>query len=188
MTATPRVEPMLVEEVLRTGDSTRTEAGLRPGLRRTGKVRSVRVPVYDRFDPVLLQTLPYAYAIAEEQAPVIAHLIRHGVFVEQLAEPARVPVERFTIDSVARAAQPFQGHQEVALGGRWGMDSASLAAGTYIVRGGQPMGILALYLLEPQSDDGLVTWNVMDPWIRTGDRYPIVRVTGRIGAALRPVR
>lgn len=188
ITAKPRVEPMLVEEVVRTGDSARTEAGLRPGLRRTGKIRSVRVPVYDRFDPVLLQTLPYAWAIAEAQAPVIAHLRRHGVFVEQLTEAARLSVERFTIDSVARAAQPFQDHHEVSLGGRWMTETDSLPAGAYIVRGGQPLGILALYLLDPQSDDGLVTWNVMDPWIRAGERYPVVRVVSRIGAPLRPVR
>ncbi|HET9453458.1 MAG TPA: M14 family metallopeptidase [Gemmatimonadaceae bacterium] len=188
LTTTPRVEPMLVEEVVPTGDSARTEAGLRPGLRRTGKVRSVRVPIFDRFEPVLQQTLPYAYAISAEQAPVLEHLRRHGVFVEQLSADARLPVERFTIDSVTRAARPFQGHQEVSLSGRWVSDTVSLAAGTYIVRGGQPMGILALYLLEPQSDDGLTTWNVMDPWIQPGGRYPIIRVVGRIDAPLRNIR
>ena len=188
ITTTPRTDNVLVEDLTTTGDSSRTEAGLRPGIRRTGRVRTVRMPVYDRFEGTLLQTLPYAYAIAEEHAVVLDHLRRHGVFIEQLREPARMPVERFMVDSVNRAARPFQGHQEVTLGGRWISDTASLAAGTYIIRGGQPLGILALYLLEPQSDDGLATWNVLDPWLQPGAPYPIQRVTSRITAPLRNIR
>jgi len=187
MTQTPRVEPMLVEDVVRTGDSARAEAGLRPGLRRTGRMRTVRVPVYDRFEPALLQSLPFAYVIAAEQAPVLEHLRRHGIFIEQLAAAATLPVERFLIDSVQRREQRFQG-PEVTLTGRWERESAELPAGTFIVRGGQPLGILAMYLLEPQSDDGLTTASVLDPWLEHGGRYPVLRVTGRIEAPLRPVR
>ena len=189
ITTTPRVTTMLVEEVVRTGDSTRTEPGLRPGLRRTGNTRSVKVPVYDRFDPVLEQTIPYAFVIPQEQAPVVLeHMRRHGLFIEQLVEGTTLPVERFAIDSIARRGQPFQGHQEVSLEGRWQRDSVALPAGTYVLRGGQPKAILMLYLLDPQSDDGLVTWNVMDPWLQQGQHYPILRVPDRFDAVLRNVR
>ena len=57
----------------------------------------------------------------------------------------------------------------------------------YVVRAAQPLGILALYLLEPQSDDGLVTWNFTDPWLRSG-QFPILRVVERITVPLRQVR
>jgi hypothetical protein len=30
--------------------------------------------------------------------------------------------------------------------------------------------------LEPQSDDGLVTWNVFDPDLAPGAMYPILRL------------
>lgn len=187
MTRTPRVEPMLVEDVVSTGDSARTQAGLRPGLRRTGRIRTVRVPVYDRFEPALLQSLPYAYVIAADQAPVLEHLRRHGIFIEQLGAATTLPLERFLIDSVQRREQRFQG-PEVTLTGRWERESAELPEGTVIVRGGQPLGILAMYLLEPQSDDGLTTTSVLDPWLQPGGRYPVLRVTGRIEVPLRPVR
>lgn len=188
LTTKPRAEPVLVEEVVRTGDSVRTEPGLRPGLRRTGRVRTVRVPVYDSFEATLQQTIPYAYAIPEPQADVVEQLRRHGVFVERLADGVTLPVERFTIDSIRRSAQSFQGHFEVSLSGRWERDSTMLPAGTFIVRGGQPMGILALYLLEPESDDGLTTWNFMDRWLEAGRSYPVLRIPGRINAPLRSVR
>ena len=187
MTTTPRVEPVLVEDVVRTGDSVRAEAGLRPGLRRTGRMRSVRIPVYDRFEPTLTQTLPYAYALPADAAPVLEHLRRHGVFLESLTEPVRVSVERFAVDSVQRRENRFEGPQ-VSLSGRWESDSLTLAPGTVIVRAGQPMGILALYLLEPQSDDGLTTYDVMTPWVQPGGRYPVLRVMSRISAPLRTIR
>jgi hypothetical protein len=56
------------------------------------------------------------------------------------------------------------------------------------VRANQPLAILALYLLEPQSDDGLVTWNFMDAWLRPGAPYPLLRVSQRITAPLAPAR
>jgi murein tripeptide amidase MpaA len=191
VTATPRIEEMILEEVIRTpGDSTRYEAGLRLGERRTGKTFRKKMPVSDRFDATLTQTLPFAWVIPAEQSALLEHLRRHGVFVEQVAgAPATVSARSFMVDSVVKAATPFQGHQEVRLAGQWQAAAPLTIDGTaYIVRAGQPLAILALYLLEPQSDDGLVTWNFLDQWLRPGERYPIARVVERITVPLRPVR
>jgi len=38
-------------------------------------------------------------------------------------------------------------------------------AGTLVVRTAQPLANLAAYLLEPQSDDGLLTWNFWDRYL-----------------------
>ena len=187
---TPHVEEMLIEEVLRTGDSVRTEPGLRPGMRRTGKVRTAKVPVYDRFDPVLEQRLPFAWLIPPEHGSLIEPLRRHGLFIEQVdaSSAGKVRAERFMVDSVVRTA-PFQGHQEVRLAGRWEEpDSLTVAPGTFVVRASQPLAILALYLLEPQSDDGLTTWNFLDQWLKPGERYPIARVVDRMAMPLRVLR
>jgi len=51
-----------------------------------------------------------------------------------------------------------------------------LRAGTYIARTGQALGILLVYLLEPQSDDGLVTWNFFDGALLSGAAYPVLRL------------
>jgi len=183
---TPHVEDVLVEELTRTGDSTRTEPGVPPGFRRAGRIRSMKIPVYDRFEPTLDQTIPYAWVIPAAQASLLEPLRRHGVFIEQVTSPATVRGTIFAIDSVVQNQRTFQGHQEVRLAGRWEpSDSVQVDTASYIVRGAQPLGILALYLLEPQSDDGLVTWNFMDQWLRPGGRYPIARVLDRFPVALR---
>lgn len=189
ITRRPRQDEVLVETIVRTGDSTRYEAGLPPGVRRTEELRRVRIPIYDRFDATLDQTLPYAWLISPDQAAILDLVRRHGLFVEQLAERAVVRAESFVIDSVQRGERQFQGHQEVRLDGRWTpTDSLVLDQGTYVIRAAQPLAILGLYLMDPQSDDGLVTWNVTDPWVRPGGRFPIVRALERIPGTLRPLR
>lgn len=102
---------------------------------------------------------------------------------------ATVRAERFLIDSVHKNAQASQGHQETRLSGRWeNADTTTLDPEMFIVRAGQPLGILAMYLLEPESDDGLVTWNLLDQWLQPGARYPVARVVDRIAVPLRPAR
>ena len=67
------------------------------------------------------------------------------------------------IDSVVHRAAPFQGHNEVRLEGTWRTEEpAAGSADVYVVRTSQPLGVLAVELLEAQSDDGLVTWNFFD--------------------------
>ena len=47
----------------------------------------------------------------------------------------------------------------------------------------QPLGILAAYLLEPASEDGVVTWNLLDTELATGRAHPILRSRGTAAAA-----
>ena len=43
----------------------------------------------------------------------------------------------------------------------------------------QPLARLAFYLIAPTSDDGLVTWNVLDDLLGEGVKtYPILRSRG----------
>ena len=121
-------------------------------------------------------------------AKALEHLRWHGIKMQEFANDQQLAVERFMIAEITKAPRPFQGHQEVRLVGRWEPDSASFAAGTYVIRAGQPLGILALYLLEPQSDDGLANWNFFDPWIQAGGRFPVPRVPRRIPTPLRQIR
>ena len=48
-----------------------------------------------------------------------------------------------------------------------------------IVRTGQALGNLVVYLLEPQSEDGLTAWNFLDDHVEEGKDFPILRVPAR---------
>jgi len=78
----------------------------------------------------------------------------------------------------------FEGHRTVLLEGRWAA-SRPLTAGSgwYLVRTDQRLGVLAAYLLEPASEDGVVTWNFLDRELAPGQEYPILRTGAAIKAA-----
>ena len=182
-----RREPVLVEQLERTSDtSTITEPGVPRGLRRTGRVRATTMPVYDRFTPTLGRRLPYAYAIGPEHEAAVRMLRLHGMVVERLDADLAAEVERFTVDSVVRAPRPFQRHHEVRIEGRWSGGSRTLPTGTVIIRTGQPLSILAAYLLEPESDDGLTTWNVFDAALRVGEAHPVMRIAQPVAGRVTP--
>lgn len=176
MIAAPDSVAVIAEEVARTGDSARTQAGVPKGRRRTGRFTAVKMPVFDRFRPTLLASPPVAYALAASDTQAVRLLRQHGIVVDFLADTRTARAERFVIDSAITSARPFQGHRELSLVGRWVSEPRQLPAGSWIVRTSQPLGLLSIYLLEPQSDDGLVTWNFFDNALRGGGAYPVLRV------------
>jgi hypothetical protein len=63
----------------------------------------------------------------------------------------------------------------------------AVTPGTLFISGRQPLARLAFYLLEPESDDGFVDWNVIEG-LTVGGIYPVERVMGPTipASALRP--
>ena len=124
---------------------------------------------------------PFAYLIPPTQSAVVATLRRHGLAVESLRAPARLAVEVARIDSFTRASRPFQGHRtidDVATTTR--VETRDLPAGTLVVRTAQPLGTLAVYLLEPRSEDGLTTWNAFDEALVVGQDFPVFRLPSAV--------
>jgi hypothetical protein len=48
----------------------------------------------------------------------------------------------------------------------------------------QRLGVFAAYLLEPGSEDGYATWNLLDRDLRKGQEVPILRVSRAPGVSL----
>ena len=107
----------------------------------------------------------------------VERLRLHGLKVEEISTPAQVSVERFTITAYTRAERMFQGHREARLKGSFDVAQLSVAPGALFVPADQPLARLAFYLLEPESDDGLVTWNIIEEGLAAGEAYPVYRVT-----------
>ena len=188
LVATPPKLDVIKEDLERTGDSSLTQPGVPRGERRTGRYRTIRMPVYDRFTSTLDRVPPAAYVIAPEDTAVVTLLRRHGIRVDRSDSAWTARGESFTIDSIIPNPRPFQGHHEVRLRGRWERGLQSLPSNSFIVSTAQPRGALIVYLLEPESDDGFATWNFFDRHIQKGGRYPVRHIfdlrRGR-GAALR---
>jgi len=179
MVAAPDSQGVIAEVMQRTGDSTRTQAGVPKGRRRSGKFVTVRMPVYDRFRTTLSTDMPEYYFVPGADTTVIRLLKMHGINVgpgPMDIEKLGMRLQQFSIDSVITSARPFQGHKETRVTGKWRDYSGRLPADYYIVDVSMmPTGPMSVYLLEPQSEDGLVDWNYLDRELRPSGTYPILR-------------
>ncbi len=136
--------------------------------------------------PTLAVTRPFAYAVPAECRKVIANLTAHGILVQELAEEVDIPVVAARIDTVHRDHDEFQGHRLLDITTTREPCQQRLVAGTAIVRTRQDLGRLAMLLLEPMSQDGLVTWNFFDEASKEGALFPVVRIEGEQPLPLRP--
>jgi hypothetical protein len=175
LTPTPPVGDVIAE-VLEKTDSASVEPGVRKGYRRTGKFITVRMPLFIQFNSTLDRIPPNAYALPASDTAIATRLRLHGLTVETLGADWTGTVESFVIDSIGTAARAFQGHHETRLKGAWVRRRETIGAGSFIVRPAQPRGLLAVYLLEPESEDGLVDWNFFDREIARGKAFPVVRL------------
>jgi hypothetical protein len=189
LTATPLMLDVIKEDLEKTGDSSVTQPGVPRGVRRTGRFRPIRMPVYDRFTSTLDRPAPAAYVVAPGDTAAVTLLRLHGIRVDRSDTAWTARGESFVIDTIITAQRPFQGHREVRLKGRWERGTQTLPAKSFIVSTAQPRGALIVYLLEPESDDGFTTWNIFDSRLQKGGRFPVRRIfdlsrRGR-GAAIR---
>jgi hypothetical protein len=128
--------------------------------------------------------IPRVHVESGRYADALDRLRTHGIVLQKVAVPADVAVERFVIAGVNRAERPFQGHHETRVRGRYDPAMLSAQEGALFISAAQPLGRLAFYLLEAESDDGLVTWNLMDAGLTVGEAYPIYRVMDLAGVKL----
>jgi hypothetical protein len=140
---------------------------------------------YAVFAPTRTVPLARVYVLPSDPSfePVIEKVRQHGIAVDELTAPLTTDVASFVVDAITRRPQAFQGHNEVSLKGRYVSEKATLPAGTRVVILAQPLGLLAAYLLEPESDDGLTNWNFLDPWLEVGKPAPIRKVMTNVKVA-----
>ncbi len=120
------------------------------------------------------ERVPTAYFVPADQKVALERLRAHGVRLERLDAPVNVPLQEFQVATSTATEKPFENHQERTVTGTWVPVERAVPAGAYRVSMNQPLARLAFYLLEPRSNDGLATWNVLDEALKSG-RSPIVR-------------
>ena len=153
-------------------------------MMRESVARPVLMQDYASFAPVDRVRAPKAYLIpaGAGHEPLVARIAmlleRHGIAFERLPVAARPDVETVIPGGITRSPRTFQGHRETRLTDfTWSRRTVELPAGSLRVPLGQPLARLIFHLLEPTSDDGVVTWNFVDEWLRAGAPVPIYRVT-----------
>jgi hypothetical protein len=150
----------------------------------TALVEGAAVPTrmldYGVFAATQTRRVPPEYVVTPQASDVHEALARklreHGIRVETLIGATRALVERFMVAEVRRAERPNQGHREVSVAGKFEQEALELPAGSIVIRTDQPLGRLVFYLLEPESDDSLATWNLLDAALEPRAAHPVLKV------------
>ncbi len=155
--------------------------GGRPRIKRTDEKTTYSVPYFVDYVPKRSIRFPYAYLIPISIPKIQTKLLQHGIMVERLTEPITLEVESFRIKEIKGAARLYQGHRMNSVKGEYIVETKEFLPGTLYIATAQPLGNVAAYLLEPESDDGLLVWNFFDrylvpQWRREPQTYPLYRL------------
>jgi hypothetical protein len=141
-----------------------------------GSPTSVKLAHYARFVGSEVVTRPWAYVVPEALADFFR---RHGLEVSWLSARRRVRGEIARVDGVSRAGSrkilEATDLGELTLTAHLEEKALTLDKGTCYLRTDQPLGAVATYLCEAQSDDGL--WvNGLLPEPTAGSELTVARV------------
>ncbi len=124
----------------------------------TGQPVTLTVPYYKYTEPVVTVTRPRAYWIPPAWPEVIERLALHSIYMETIARPREVVVEQYRLSEVNLAEEPFEGHVPVTAVARPERRTVTFPPGSVRVPTDQPLGDLAILLLEPDSPDSFFQW------------------------------
>jgi zinc carboxypeptidase len=151
------VEPVVLELMKPNPDS----GPGRPSLVATGTLRTVSIPVNDRFEDSVTVALPAGYFLPPGEEAIARVLRLHGLQVERLEAAATDSVDVLAHPELVWGPREFQGHHLLAVRGTWMGARRTVVAGSYFVSTAQPLGRLVFALLEPEGY-GLARWGFFD--------------------------
>lgn len=135
-----------------------------------------RMPDFGAFRAAETAVAPVAFLIPPQMDAVVERLEAHGIETARLTAEVELEASAFQIDSTRTAEREFQGHRTRDTWGSWVAGRHGFAAGTVVVPIRQPLGRLIVVLLDPRSDDGFVTWNLLDRVLEETGAVPIFEV------------
>ncbi|MGE8408744.1 MAG: M14 family metallopeptidase [Pseudomonas sp.] len=132
--------------------------------------KTLEVPVTGNTEPDLVTKRPKQYIVPAQWRDVIARLKAHGIAMRTLDKPTAVAVTLYRMDQVKVAGgfEPdraavnqipgYEGHLLVSGVARPFERLQTFAAGSVVIDVDQPLGVLAINLLYPESPDSFWAW------------------------------
>jgi hypothetical protein len=118
-----------------------------------GAPATVTIPHFGRFVGSTVVDRPAAYLVP---APVAAHLRRHGLRVQEAIGTFEVAVPRVEALGSEGGRAILEAARVGELSVSWRREPRKAPAGWALVPTDQPLGAVAVYFCEPESDDGAV--------------------------------
>ena len=124
-------------------------------------------------EPVVTKTRPrpYAYVLEARAFKAVALLRKHNITIEVLQKDTELPVEAYQMTKLERRPQyDHPASVTVTCADETVKQTRTFPKGSFVIRTGQAQGRLVTQLLEPETDDNVLTWNTMDALLTAGGR------------------
>jgi len=135
------------------------------------------VTVANRGEATLSVDAPAYYFVPADCSWVASRLRLHGIPLVPVDFKTSLPVERYVVRT-RKEGNEFQFRKMSKYAVEMEALDAELGTG-WLVPTAHPLGVLATYILEPHSDESLASWGFMDPDLREGSYYPVLRLKSK---------
>jgi dipeptidyl-peptidase 4 len=126
-------------------------------------------PIYLSYNVTRTTPRPLGYILPPSMAKVLPILMDHGITVHRFTQPATLELEVYRAGRVNRN-EYFQGHYLKSVSDVTKVtETVEVPAGSYYISTAQSRGNLIAYLMEPETDDNLVTWGWADHVLQVRD-------------------
>ena len=125
-----------------------------------GEPITQKMPRIAPTEPTVVVERPVAYWVPAAWTDVIQRLKLHGIEMEYLRNPREVEVDLYRLNGAKTAEAPFEGRVRLELPEPPTVERRTevYAPGSVRIPTDQPLGDLAIHLLEPQASDSFLQW------------------------------
>lgn len=124
----------------------------------TGKAITKEIPLIRYTTPDLATDRPNAYVIPVQYQDVISRIKAHGIEMEILGTETSSLVTQYRFSQYRFSPQPVEGHFTVSGEMTSEERKVTFPAGSVRIKTDQPLGDLAVHLLDPSSPDSFLQW------------------------------
>jgi hypothetical protein len=121
--------------------------------------------IFLRHEPTRTTPRPLGYVLPPSMAKVLPVLLDHGLTVHRFTEPVQLELEVYDATEVLEN-EYFQGHYLKSVRVQKSTEIVEIPAGAYYVATAQSRSNLIAYMMEPETDDNLITWGWADHVLR----------------------
>jgi dipeptidyl-peptidase 4 len=122
-------------------------------------------PIFLDYEVERTTTRPLGYILPPSMARALPMLLDQGIVVHRFTRPVELELQVYDASEV-RHESYFQGHYLKGVTVERSTEAVSVPAGAYYVSTAQSRGNLIAYLMEPETDDNLITWGFADHLLR----------------------
>jgi dipeptidyl-peptidase 4 len=139
------------------------------------------VPVWLKYEVTRTVPRPRGYVIPASIAKVVPLLLDHGIRVHRFTEPVELELEVYDVKGVRRN-EYFQGHYLKSVAGvEKRSEKVQVPAGWFYISTAQAKGNLISYIMEPETDDNLITWGYTDNVLQVAPASIEEAIAGMLG-------